>query len=97
MRRSRKAIPIPRFFFHVEGGPPGPADEGHELADVAAAYRDAVKTLGQMLIDDPQGLCAAGAWKIVVTTETGQTLFSVQASAGTSPVVDVTVVPIPAV
>jgi len=52
--------------------------------------------LGQLLIDDPHGFRAAGAWRIAVTDESGLELFGVQAVASSAPPVDIEIVPNPA-
>jgi len=66
------------------------------LRDAAAARDAAVRMLGQMLVDDPQGFRAAGGWRIAVTGENGLELFGVQAVASSAPPVEIEIVPNPA-
>jgi hypothetical protein len=67
---------MPRYYFHVYDGISSVDAEGTELADIAAARRDAVKLMGRIMLDDAQAAWNADDWRLDVTDEHGLTLFS---------------------
>ncbi len=68
-----------RYFFHSEDGHPFRDREGVELADLAAAEREAVLALGEMIRDHADELIGRRPFRIIVTDRQQVVLFSVVA------------------
>jgi hypothetical protein len=83
---------MPVFQFHLSDGA-APADPvGVEYADVAAAQAAGVKYLGQLLSDHGDQFWRSGDWQLVVSDESGLTLFTVQVLATQAPAVQVEII-----
>lgn len=72
---------MPRYFFHTSDGVRHIDDEGIELADDAAARREAVRYGGNLLGDDPDMLVADRGLRVEVTDREGRVRFAVLVSA----------------
>jgi hypothetical protein len=59
--------------------------EGVELRDHRAAQAEAIKTLGQLLMDEPDHVLRDQGMKLIVTDEAGLILFVLDVSAVTAP------------
>ena len=71
-----------RFYFNVDDGKQHSLDDlGVELADVAAARKEAAIFAGEMLRDSPDQFWDVQAWRLAVTDATGLTLFTIQLGA----------------
>ncbi len=78
---SDRGSAMPRYFFHTSDGVRHIDDEGIELADDAAARREAVRYGGNLLGDDPDMLVADRGLRIEVTDGEGRVRFAVLVSA----------------
>lgn len=72
---------MPRYFFHVIDGYSACDDEGTELPDIYAAQHLAIRTSGELLRDMGGEFWNGTEWKLEVTDEQGQTLFTLRFSA----------------
>lgn len=71
---------MPRYFFHTRDGIRHIDDEGVELADDAAARREAVRYGGNLLGDDPDMLLTDSGLSVEVTDQHGRVRFAVMMS-----------------
>ena len=79
---------MPIFFFDVDDGDEHTRDKlGVELADLAAARREATLLAGELLRDRPDDLWDSQAWKMTVEDEHGRHLFAIDIAATAAPVV----------
>jgi hypothetical protein len=76
---------MPRYFFHTEDGQCFPDEIGTELANLAAAQREAVKILGQLIKDDPDLFLQTEAFRVIIQDETGLTLYLIDVTGVRSP------------
>jgi hypothetical protein len=66
---------MPRYFFHVYHDRAEPDDEGEELPDKHAAWKEATITAGQILQGLDDSLTPAREWRMEVTDEFQNPLF----------------------
>ncbi|MGY2047941.1 DUF6894 family protein [Methylobacterium sp. JK268] len=72
---------MPRYFFHIDEGRHHIDTDGVELADLEAARREALKVIGELMIDNAVGEIWSGReWLMRVADDTGQELFTVRLS-----------------
>jgi hypothetical protein len=76
---------MPRFFFHTEDGATFPDQDGTELHDLAAAKTAALKTLGEILRDDPDIFWAHQSFHLTCSDSDGVPYFRIDLSADFSP------------
>jgi hypothetical protein len=77
---------MPRFFFHIaHGSRIRPADEGIDLPDDDAAWREAIIACGQLISDLDPDLNAGTEWRMDVTYETGTVRFRLRFSVDVDP------------
>jgi hypothetical protein len=76
---------VPKYFFQQTGGPTALDAEGFDLPDLTAARRMAVQTACAMIAQAVEDFCATGEWQMIVTDETGLTLFSLTFFASDAP------------
>jgi len=74
---------MPRFFFHTEDGRCFPDHSGLELPDLAAAKREALATLGEMLRHD-EAFWRTEHFRLLVsqTSSTHDPLYTLEVSGG---------------
>ena len=70
-----------RFFFHVQDSSETLDEVGTELAGLAEARDEAVRTAGEMLRDVGEQFWNSGEWRMWVTDESGATVCALQFSA----------------
>jgi len=72
---------MPRFFFHTEDGRCFPDESGSELPDLAAAKREALATLGEMLRRD-EAFWQTEHFRLLIsrTRATGHPLYTLEVS-----------------
>ncbi len=79
-----------RFLFNLTDGSPVADDEGLELADVAAARKEAVRFLADALRHKGDEFWRDGRWTLTVSDARGLVMFSIfvdaVASAAVGPV-----------
>ncbi|GGJ42198.1 hypothetical protein CDQ92_07745 [Sphingopyxis bauzanensis] len=63
---------MPRYFFHTSDGSCDRDDVGVELADPAAARREAIRYGGSLLHDNPDIIAATNGLRVEVVDEQGQ-------------------------
>ena len=78
---------MPRYFFHIDDGKSPRDIEGVELANLAEAKCEAVKTAGRLICDAAGDFWDRSEWNMNVTDRSGLTLFAlhfmgVEAPAG---------------
>jgi hypothetical protein len=72
---------MPRYFFHVYYDRAELDEEGEELPDMQAAWREATVTAGQ-IIQDLDGKFSPGkSWRLEVTDESAKPLYVIHVSA----------------
>lgn len=74
--------PVPKYFFHVEGGPD---DLGVDLPSIAEARLEAARYVGDMLRDDPNTFWNTGDLHMWVTDASGLTLFALRVTTTDAP------------
>ena len=79
-RRVRKAL-MPRYFFNVYHERAELDEEGEELPDVQAAWREATVTAGQIIQDLDGKLRPGKDWRLEVTDEFANPLYIIHVSA----------------
>ena len=72
---------MPRYFFHVFHGNPQFDSSGEELPDENAAWNEAILTTGRILQDIGTKLNADRPWRMEVTDEFANSLFSIHIRA----------------
>ncbi|WP_430640669.1 DUF6894 family protein [Bradyrhizobium brasilense] len=72
---------MPRYFFHIRHDTDKRDEEGEELADRHAAWKEATVMAGQMLQDVDGQLKPGRDWEMEVTDEFSQPLFRLVISA----------------
>ncbi|MGH1587323.1 DUF6894 family protein [Methylobacterium phyllosphaerae] len=72
---------MPRYFFHIDEGRHHTDTDGAELADFEAARREALRIIGELMIDNTMGdIWSGGEWVMTVADETARELFSIRLS-----------------
>jgi hypothetical protein len=72
---------VPRYFFNVKDGKDIIDTEGTELAGVAAARDQAIASAGEMIRSDGDTVWNGSDWRMDVTDEAGDRLFTLRFSA----------------
>jgi hypothetical protein len=72
---------MPRYFFHVMDGRASIDREGTELAGLAEARAEAVRTAGEILRPDSAGVWSGHPWQMTIADDTGKTKFTLRFSA----------------
>ncbi|SHN80676.1 DUF6894 family protein [Bradyrhizobium erythrophlei] len=72
---------MPKYFFHVTHVHTQIDDQGEELPDKHAAWKEATETAGQILQDIDGKLTPGRDWRMEVTDEFQNTLFVLHISA----------------
>jgi len=73
------------FYFHIRNGYDQPDEVGEVLPDIAAARRQAVQVLSEMLSEQPDRFWGEGQLEVVVADETNLTLFVLNVTATPAP------------
>lgn len=73
------------YHFHVHDGYELPDREGHDLPDLAAARRFAVRLCGELIRDHADAFWTHGDWRMDVTDADGLMLFALHFSAIEAP------------
>lgn len=68
---------MPRYFFHTVDGGRDRDQEGTELSDNAAARKAAIRFAGAVLHDEPDVLWDGRDYRVEVTNEAGDLLFTI--------------------
>ena len=76
---------MPRYHFHVADGRDYPDLQGTELADLAAARREALRFAGALLADQDVSFWSGEEWSMRVTDATDLTLFTLMFIATNAP------------
>ncbi|WP_423794589.1 DUF6894 family protein [Methylobacterium durans] len=72
---------MPRYFFHIDEGRHHTDAVGVELADLNAARREALRVIGELMIDNALGDIWSGReWVMTVADEASRELFSIRLS-----------------
>ncbi|MCK1302091.1 hypothetical protein IVB33_15745 [Bradyrhizobium sp. 24] len=66
---------MPKYFFHVHNVAPSADDQGEELADDAAAWREATSYAGALFKDIDGKFRPGQEWSIEVTDEAGKPIY----------------------
>lgn len=69
---------MPRYFFHIRDGSFSPDLVGTDLPNLRTARAQAIATAGSILRENPEGLSEGHPWRLEVTGEEGQVLFTMQ-------------------
>jgi hypothetical protein len=72
---------MPRYFFHVYHDRPELDEEGEELPDAQAAWREATVTVGQIIQDLNGRLRPGRGWRMEVTDEFANRLYVIHVYA----------------
>ena len=78
---------MPRYHFNVHDGVDQPDSEGSEFPDRDAAWSEAVRCCGEMLKDVDGRLERNAEWRMNVTDENGEAVFTLR-FVGTEHVTD---------
>jgi hypothetical protein len=73
------------FYFNIDDGEQSAEEMGVELADVAAARKEAAVLAGEMLRDRPDQFWDARAWRVAVSDAAGLTLFTIDVGGQARP------------
>lgn len=76
-----KECPMPRYFFNVYHERAELDEEGEELPDVQAAWREATVTAGQIIQDLDGRLRPGREWRMEVTDEFANPLYVIHVHA----------------
>ena len=77
---------MPRFFFQIaDGRHVRPANEGIDLPDEDAAWREAITACGELIRGLDRDWKGGIEWRMNVTDETGAILFRLRFSAESGP------------
>ena len=68
---------MPRYFFHTADGSRDRDTEGTELPDARTARVSAIRYAGDVLSDQPELLWDGRDFRVEVTTEEGDLLFTI--------------------
>lgn len=79
--RTLGNAPMPRYFFNVYHDRAELDEEGEELPDVQAAWREATVTAGQIIQDLDGRLKPGKDWRLEVTDEFANPLYVIHVSA----------------
>jgi len=72
---------MPQYFFHIDEGRHHTDTDGVELADLEAARKEALRIIGELMVDNAMGdIWSGGEWVMTVADETGRELFSIRLS-----------------
>jgi hypothetical protein len=77
------------YYFHIRDGYDQPDEVGAVLPDIAAARRQAVQVLSEMLSEQPDRFWGDGQLQVVVSDETNLTLFVLNVTATPAPSIGV--------
>lgn len=77
---------MPRFYFHIADTQVLPDEDGVELPDLAAARVEAISVAGSMLRDHAMEFWRTGEWRVIVTDEDHDILFTIACQALAAPV-----------
>jgi hypothetical protein len=72
---------VPRYFFHIQDGKDIPDREGIVLAGLAEARNQAIVAAGEMIRSDGHTVWNGSAWRMDVTDEAGNSVFTLRFSA----------------
>ena len=73
---------MPHYFFHIDAARHYADTDGVELADLAAARREALRIIGELMIDNTMDdLWSGGEWVMTVADEAERNLFGIRLSA----------------
>jgi hypothetical protein len=81
-----------RYFFHTEDGHYIADMEGTELPDLAAARCDAVQLLVDLLDKQPEVFWRNESFRVIVSDDSGITLFRIELSAVMAPALQLSAV-----
>jgi hypothetical protein len=73
------------YYFHIRDGYDQRDETGAVLPDIAAARRQAVQVLSEMLREQPDRFWRDGQLEVIVADETDLTLFVLNVSATLAP------------
>jgi hypothetical protein len=73
---------VPKYFFHVEGGPD---DMGVDLPSIVEAKAEAARYLGALLRENPSGFWEKRDLDMWVTDAKGLSLFTIRVMTTDSP------------
>jgi hypothetical protein len=80
-KQTLKECLMPRYFFNVYHDRAELDEEGEELPDVQAAWREATVTAGQIIQDLNGKLSPGKHWRLEVTDEFANPLYVIHVSA----------------
>ena len=72
---------MPRYFFNIQDGKDILDTEGTELAGVAEARDQAIAAAGEMIRSNGHTVWNGSEWRMDVTDETGNSVFTLRFSA----------------
>jgi hypothetical protein len=73
---------MPLYFFHIDGARQYIDTEGIDLAGVDAARKEALRIIGELMVDHAlDELWSGGEWVMTVADEAARDLFSIRLSA----------------
>lgn len=76
---------MPAYYFNIHDGAALPDAEGHELPDLDAAKRVAIRLSGDVIREIGENFWRGEEWKMEVTDHTGAILFTLHFSATVPP------------
>jgi hypothetical protein len=76
---------MPIYHFNIHDGTSHPDPDGHELADIEAAKREAVSLSGNLIREMGSEFWDGEGWTMEVSDHTGLILFALYFSASMSP------------
>lgn len=72
---------MPHYFFHIDGARHYADTDGVELADLEAARMEALRIIGELMIDDAMDdLWSGGELVMMVADDAARNLFSIRLS-----------------
>jgi hypothetical protein len=80
VRKSQKALAMPRYFFSLSDGCVITDQEGEELPGIAAARDEAIRMAGRILRNEGQRALRGTEWCMEVFDDTRQLVFRLSVS-----------------
>jgi len=80
VRKSQKALVMPRYFFSLSNGCVTTDQEGEELPGIAAARDEAIRMAGRILRNEGQRVLSGTEWRMEVFDDARQLVFRLHVS-----------------
>ena len=83
---QHRSLLMPRYFFHMQTGTRHTDPIGIELPSHKEARAEAIRTVGEMLKDSPEGFWSQRPWSVTVTDASGLIFYEIMIDGVAAPV-----------